>query len=582
MLTSLEEIKNRLDIVDILQGYLKLTKAGVNYKARCPFHKEKTPSFVVSPEKQIWHCFGCSKGGDIFKFIMEIENLEFKEALRMLAEKAGVKLQREDPKLISQREKLLEINKAASDFFEEVLETEAKEARNYLKERGLAQKTIKEFKLGYAPNDWRRLKDHLLKIGFKEANLILSGLIIKSEYQDSKKPSYDRFRSRVMFPIEDLAGHTVGFSGRIFPEPEKGDRAPAKYINSPNTPVYNKSRTLYGLTHARETIRHNKFAILVEGNLDVLMSHQAGVKNTLATCGTALNENHLILLKRYTDKLKLCFDQDEAGSIATHGAIRKALSLGFSIKIITFEGGKDPADIVLLDQKKWNEIVKGGEEFLSYTIEKTIKNNSSKTPNGKKEIAKEILPLIKAIANSIEQSHWVNKLAEILKIEEKYLYEALSKTKDTIVRAKEKDVVTFLDQKTKTRRDLLEENLVTIFLKYPQVLEEQFKDFNGKIILNEKLKNSFEKFIKNPNPKTIAADEILGYLSLKADYDKLFNELSVEDVVKEVEKITANIKQGENKGHQIELIEKIKSAEAGGNIKLIKTLIGELQKTFEE
>jgi len=581
MLSPVEEIKNRLDIVDIIQGYLKLTKAGANYKANCPFHKEKTPSFVVSPEKQIWHCFGCGKGGDVFKFVMEIESLEFIEALRMLAQKAGIVLKKEDPKLRSQRERITEVNEASCNFFEKVLfSSEGEKARKYLEDRGIKKRIIKEFRIGYAPLDWRKLKDVLLERGFKEEDMVAAGMIIK--LSDNPKPGYDRFRSRIMFPITNLAGHVVGFSGRIFPEPKDTDRPAAKYINSPNTPVYNKSKTLYGLSSARDAIRKNKFVILVEGNVDVLMSHQAGARNTLATCGTALNEDHLILLKRYTDKLKLCFDQDTAGVLATKGAIKKALSLGFSIKIITFEGGKDPADIVLKDPDSWKEIVKGGEEFLSYSLLKAKKEYSSSTPDGKKEIAKEILPLIKALANDIERSHWVNKLAELLGVDERYLYEALKKTKSTIVNKKEKDVIKELNKKEKSRSDILEEDLATVIIKYPQLLKEKLKDFNVKIVSNQNLRKSLEKFIKHPDAKTIAQDEVLGYLSLKADHENLYNDLNEEDIVNEFDIIIKTIGKEEIKKEQTEIINKIREAEKKGDSKGLEACLVQLQKTFDK
>jgi len=581
MLSPSEEIKNRLDVVDIIQGYLKLTKAGVNYKANCPFHKEKTPSFVVSPEKQIWHCFGCGKGGDIFRFVMEIESLEFIEALRMLAQKAGVVLKREDPKLRSQREKIVEINEVACNFFEKILfSSDGKKARKYLDDRGVKQRIVKEFRIGYAPQDWRQLKDSLLERGFKEEDMVAAGMVIKPP--DTSRSGYDRFRSRIMFPITNLAGHVVGFSGRIFPEPKNTDRPAAKYINSPNTPVYNKSKTLYGLGSARDAIRKNKFVIIVEGNVDVLMSHQAGARNTLATCGTALNEEHLVLLKRYTDKLKLCFDQDVAGVNATKDAIKKALSLGFSIKIITFSGGKDPADIVFKDPEQWKEIVKGGREFLTYSISKSKKEHSPTSPVGKKEIAKEILPLIKALANDIEQSHWVNELAQLLGVDERYLYEALKKTKSTIVRKKEKDVIKELNKEEKSRRDVLEEDLVTLIIKYPQALKKQLAEFNGKIVSNQNLRESLEKFIKHPDVKTIAQDEVLGYLSLNADHNKLYDGLKKEEAIYELGIIIGVIRGEEVKKEQIEIVNKIREAEKSGNPKEVEMRLKELQKSFNK
>jgi DNA primase len=535
-------------------------------------HSYVVSNFLVS---------NCHKGGDIFSFVMEIEGLEFREALHLLANKAGVTLKKEDPKLRSERQLLFEINEKATKFFEENLEkVESKEIKKYLAKRGITSKTIKEFRLGYAPNSWRDLKEHLRKHSIEEKNMISAGLIIKPQKEQKENSNYDRFRARIMFPIENLANQIVGFSGRIYPEPKDNKKLSAKYINSPNTPIYNKSRTLYGLTKARTAIRRNKFAILVEGNLDVILSHQAGIKNVVATCGTALNEEHLVILKRYTDKLKLCFDQDEAGVLATKNAIKKALSMGFSLKIIIFEGGKDPADIVLSDKKKWKELAKGGKEFLEYSLNKAIKSYQGKTVSEKKEIAKEILPIIKALANKIEQSHWINRLAEELGVNEKYLYEALSKTKRTIIN-KEKEDTSKNNSIPKNRRELLEENFLILLLKYPQLLKKNFSNFNDKIFLNKVNRKAFQ-LIKSAKKQIIVKDNFLNQLLLKADFAKLYENLDKRDQKQEAQKIINEIAISKKKRKQLKIIKKIKEAEKNKKTKLLKNLIIKLQKTFEE
>ncbi|TSA55777.1 DNA primase [bacterium] len=535
-------------------------------------HSYVVSNFLVS---------NCHKGGDIFTFVMEIEGLEFRDALHLLANKAGVTLRKEDPKLRSERQHLFDINEEATKFFEENLEkaVEAKEIKKYLAERGLVPKTIKEFRLGYALNSWRDLKEHLKESGIAEKDMISAGLIIKPQAEQKANSNYDRFRARVMFPIENLADQIVGFSGRIYPEPKGDTKISAKYINSPNTPIYNKSRTLYGLTKAREAIRRNKFAILVEGNLDVILSYQAGVKNVVATCGTALNEEHLVILKRYTDKLKLCFDQDEAGVLATKNAIKKALSMGFSLKVIIFKGGKDPADIVLSDEKKWKELVKGGKEFLEYSLNKAIKTHFQKTVNDKKEIAKEVLPLIKALANKIEQSHWVNKLAEELGVDEKYLYEALSRTKSTIIEGEREDV-SENNAVPKNRRELSEENFLMLFLKYPQLLKKNLSNFNDKIFSNKANQEAFQ-LIKSAKKQTTVKNNFLSQLSLKADFSKLYEGLNAKEQEMEVQKIVNEIAMDENKKEQLKIIEKIKEADKSKNMKLLKSLIIKLQNTFK-
>lgn len=577
MLNPSEEIKNRLDLVDVIQGYLKLTKAGANYKARCPFHKEKTPSFIVSPEKQIWHCFGCNKGGDVFGFIMEMEGLEFREALRLLAQKAGVTLKKTDPRLAGKREILLQINEQASQFFEHQLVDRNKAALDYLLARGIKQKTLKKFRLGYAPDGWHHLKDYLTSLGFNEQNIIEAGLIIKPE-QTKDKPSYDRFRSRIMFPIFNLASQVVGFSGRIFPE--SNSQKTAKYINSPNTIIYNKSRTLYGLTNARDALRKNKFAILVEGNVDVLMSHQAGVQNVLATCGTSLNEQHLTLLKRYTDKLKLCFDQDSAGSAATKEAIKKALVLGFTVKIISFKDAKDPADIVKKDPQAWKNLAKKGIDYLDYVLEKALKEYDSKTSAGKKEIAKEILPLVKSLANKIEQSFWVNKIAEALSIEEKYLYEALQKTRKIFSDKKEKTFFKKLQQE-KSRRDLLEENLLALLIQYPKELKDKIAQLKESFFLNANTRKAFVDFRKEPSRDTIKDNSFLAFISLKISVDEIYQGLLKDEAQAEFDKLVNEIKKEDLRQIQRDLVLGIKRAEQENDKKKLRQLIEKLQKTYD-
>ena len=274
---NVSKIKDRLDVVDVISGYLKLQKAGINFKARCPFHNEKTPSFVVSPERQVWHCFGCSKGGDIFSFVQDIEGVEFPEALRVLAAKAGIELESFNPAVKDDKTKLYEVCESATKFFEkQFLSSTGKLALEYLKNRGVAEPTIQEFRLGFAPNDWNALGTFLKNCGYSENEIIEAGLAVK---RNDSSGVYDRFRSRMMFPIWDLNGQVVGFTGRIF---GTDDKESAKYINTPQTRIYDKSRILYGLNKAKMEIKSADQCVLVEGNMDALMSYQAGVKNVVA------------------------------------------------------------------------------------------------------------------------------------------------------------------------------------------------------------------------------------------------------------------------------------------------------------
>lgn len=367
--SSVDEIKSRLDIVEIVQEYIpNLKQVGTNWKALCPFHNEKTPSFMVSRDKQIWHCFGCSEGGDVFSFIQKIENIEFPEALKILAKKAGVVLKYEEPSLVNQKTKLLDILEAAAKFYHHILlnSAEAAPAREYLfKKRELKEETAEDFLLGFAPDSWDELLKFLLRKEFKEEDIFLAGLTIKKERGIG---FYDRFRARIMFPIRDVHGHAVGFTGRLLPEAEKKENAGGKYVNTPQTLVYNKSQVIYGLDRAKQTIRKENLTILVEGNMDVVASHQAGVCNVVASSGTALTAEQVKLLKRYSNNLAISFDADLAGEAASKKGVGVAMEQEMTVKVIVLDPkiGKDPDEYIKKDRQKWIEATSGARLFMDY------------------------------------------------------------------------------------------------------------------------------------------------------------------------------------------------------------------------
>src|SRR4030042_6649721 len=337
--SPIDEVKSRLDIIEVISSYIKLSKTGANYRALCPFHSEKKPSFFVSPARQIWHCFGCGKGGDIFGFVKEIEGVEFGDALRILAQKAGVELKplrREAAVWKTERQRLYEINELAAKFFERQLENSAsgKEAKEYLLGRKIKQESTKEWRLGYSPDVWRGLFDFLISKGYKTAEIEKIGLAIKNE----KGSFYDRFRGRIIFPVFDLNSQVVGFGARVFKEKDKKEIA--KYVNTPNTVLYDKSRVLYGLDKAKVEIRKKNCVVFVEGYVDAIMCHQEGFKNTVAVSGTALTPYHLKIIKRYTDNIFTAFDMDVGGDSATRRGIDLAEMAGFNIKVVTMEEGR--------------------------------------------------------------------------------------------------------------------------------------------------------------------------------------------------------------------------------------------------
>ena len=306
MNSAVEEIKSRINVVDLVGDYIKLQKAGANFRACCPFHNEKTPSFMVSEEKQIWHCFGCGKGGDVFGFLMELEGLEFKEVLKILADKAGIQLPEYNPQKASSKNKTLEILELVTKFYEKQLWDGSGKDKilKYLHDRQLKDESIKDFRLGYAPDGWRNILKFLLDRGYKAEEIMETGLLVEKTDTDanqrmeseSTNKYYDRFRDRIIFPIADPMGKIIGFSARVAPG---GDESQAKYINTPETMAYHKSKVLYGIDKAKQEIKNQDFTLLVEGNTDVIAAHQAGLKNTVAVSGTALTADQLDILKRY-------------------------------------------------------------------------------------------------------------------------------------------------------------------------------------------------------------------------------------------------------------------------------------------
>ncbi|MSR85415.1 DNA primase [Candidatus Uhrbacteria bacterium] len=428
-----QEIKSRLDVADIVGEYLPLKPAGSGaFKALCPFHHEKTPSFYISRPRQSWHCFGCDQGGDIISFVEKMEGMEFREALELLAQKAGVTLPQYDGEKASLRKRLYEVNDLAVKFFRASLAQlpQAEHARAYVKKRGLDDLTLDLFKLGYAPGEWSALTDALIKRGVTAEELLQTGLVSKRE---NGSGVYDRFRDRLMFPIADIHGNIVGFTGRILSDtknPSTGSgRAEAKYVNTPETIIYRKSAVLYGMDKAKGDIRQKNLAIIVEGNMDVIGSHQFGVANVVAASGTALTSEQLALIKRFTTNLSMAFDQDAAGQAATLRGLDLARAQDFSIKIITLppEAGKDPDDAVRKDPELWKQAIVDAVPIMDWIYRMAFRDQHGHTPDEKKKISQTLLPEIQRIAHPVERDHWLKRLGTDLGVSESALNEALGK-----------------------------------------------------------------------------------------------------------------------------------------------------------
>lgn len=534
--SPIEEIKNRLDIVEVVRGYIKLQKAGANYRAVCPFHSEKKPSFFVSPARQIWHCFGaCSEGGNIFKFVMKIEGVEFGDALRILAQKAGVELKRQDPKIRTERQRLYEISELACQFFEKQLEASStgEEARKYLLNRGIKDESIKKWRLGYAPDVWQGASNFLISRGYKREEIEKAGLCLKSGKTGNY---YDRFRGRIIFPVFDLSSQVIGFGGRTLNQND-----PAKYINSPATSLYDKSRVVYGLNKAGVGIRKKNSCILAEGYMDVIMANQAGFENIVATSGTALTPYQLRILKRYSDNLLTAFDMDIAGDSATKKGIELAQSQGFNIKIITMPQGKDPADIVSENLNKWQSLMDKARSIHDFYFENTLSKYDKNTLEGKKEISKILLSVIKRIPNKIEQSLWIKSLANALEVKEEDVLQELNKVtlyRDELTSEQGFEQIEKKPMVQKTRRELLEERLAVLIIKYPEninlIQEQDLELFSleGMKIIDCLQRN--QGFIKD------IPDELkdkINFLALKAEVEPLFADLidrEFEDCLREL------------------------------------------------
>jgi DNA primase len=409
--STVDMIKERLGVEEVISSYMKLEKAGKNFKGKCPFHNEKTPSFFVSPDRGSFYCFGCGAKGDIFTFVEQFEGLDFMGALKLLAERAGIPITFENREKKTERERLYSVMEAACIFYQGQLAGEAKE---YLKKRGVKDETVKEFRIGFAPEGWRNLRDALSKKGFTDADMEKAGLVKRKDAGDY----YDRFRDRVMFPITDSSGRIIAFSGRLLHEKE----GEGKYINTPDSPLYDKSAVLYGIDKAKGEIRKRDYTILVEGQMDLIMSHQAGIKNTVAASGTALTEdtisreavtNNLGIIRRLSPNLLIAFDSDKAGRNAALRAARIALNLGMDVKIADIEGGKDPADLVLANPEKWKDTLRHSKPIIEFILDGIMKEKSAVKLDPRKLpaiIREKILPFIAEIQGNMERSHWIKMI----------------------------------------------------------------------------------------------------------------------------------------------------------------------------
>lgn len=543
----LDQIRQKIDIVDLIGEHVTLKKAGRNFKALCPFHSEKTPSFVVSPERQIFKCFGCQKGGDIFGFLMELEGIDFGEAVRELAQRAGVELTSFRPsKEHEQKQRLYQVNHLASEYYHYVLTQHqvGEKARRYLQNRGISQSSLKVFHLGYAPDSWEGLLDWLVnKKGYQYQELEAAGLAIKrSRLPAGRQGWYARFRGRLMFPLMDLRGQVVGFAGRVL-DPQVKE---AKYINSPETLLYHKSSHLFGLSVTKEAVRKKNYAVLVEGELDAISSFQAGIKAVAAIKGSALTQEHVGMLKRFCDTLILALDADQAGDMAMRRGLEIVEAAGLNLKVVELPEGLDPDKLAQKDPQAFKQAVKAAISLFDFVINSAVKRFGNQAPEAKRKVTTEVLPWLARIQNEVVKAHFVKKLANRLGVGEESVWQELGKQDKQAALGRTEPEKNALKQ-TKSRREHLEEYLLALIIQaqeWPQLMElvdpKRLAGFGvGKVV--EKLKKTPEttgmvQFARGL-PKELQAVFDAAFLQELPELDSDKRQAEIKQTLTELEKL---------------------------------------------
>jgi DNA primase len=585
-MTDTQAIKDRLDIVQMIGEYIPLKKAGANWKANCPFHNEKSPSFMVNAEKQFWHCFGCGKGGDVFSFLQEMEGLEFPEALKILADRAGVKLDTFASDINkSQKNRILEINAKAAYFFHQfLLEMPASGgARDYLQRRELKSETIEEWKVGFIPDQWDLLTQYLLKKGNSVDDLLASGLTIKKDGGGV----YDRFRGRIMFPIWDAHGNNVGFTGRVLIETEKSG---GKYVNTPQTLVFDKSRILYGLNKAKTEIKNKDFTVLVEGQMDVIACHQAGMKNVVASSGTALTFEQIKLLKRYSNNISIAFDADAAGQNAAKRGIDLALEQGMNIKIIQIPqgAGKDADECLKKNPAVWFKAVADAKEVMEWYFATVLSGADKRDPKQKQKIADTLLAEIIRLPYAVERDHWLKKLADELSVDHATLTAEMRRLASAKPKHYEGKTENIVQEKPKednwgepSKDHPLAENIFALFIKFPKLFAEYDMSQSQAFFPPLPMVGLYESLKKQYNGSG-STEEVLereyqnsiDILVLKADKD--YNDFDLEKAKKEIDILLGRIKSQWQNNKRAELTNALKEAEKENNLELLQKILKQI------
>lgn len=594
-----EVIKSKIDIINFISEYVDLKPAGKNHKALCPFHNENTPSFMVNKERQMWHCFGCGRGGDVFTFLEEIEDMEFIEALQLLADRTGVELSSdfENKTNKSQKNRIKDINEAAAKFFHNFLTQmdSAQPTRDYLADRGLTQETIDYWQLGFVPDQWDLLTQYLLKEGFAIEDLTAAGVTKQKDNKTNRSSDrgyYDRFRGRIMFPIRNVYGNTVGFTGRILDESQ--DFVGGKYINTPDTPVYDKSEVVFGLFKSKQEIRQQDKIVMVEGQMDVIMCHQEGMENVVAVSGTSLTPEQVQKMQRYSDKLDIAFDNDDAGIKAAKRGIRIALNEGMHVNIVEIppEAGEDPDECIKNDPEIWFDAVENSQDIMSWYFERAFEDKDLDDPKQKQEIVDELLPEISSISYAVERDHWLQKLSDRIGVDESVLREDMRRVQEetNTYRSGQKDNKTDNSQQQdgsidkETRLEKLVRNFLGLVFRFPEAeLTFPFEVPDSKLDLDlfrlyqtskelkqsdsldlDKLRSEFE-----PEKKENLIDVII------MDSERTDSDLSLSETESELDQLAQQLENEWTKARRKELQRKIEQAEDEGDQQLANKLLEE-------
>lgn len=572
MTNTVEEIKNKLDIVEVISSYINLQPASGNFKATCPFHNEKTPSFMVSREKQIWHCFGCDKGGDVIGFVQEYEGLDFKEAVRILAEKANIPLTNFKTNVKEDHSRLYKINEQAADFFHKLLNQNSEaggKTLEYLKQRQITADSIKQWRLGLSSELWDELFKYLVSLGYSENDIFQAGLIVKKK---DGSGYVDRFRKRLMFPLADTQGRIVAFTSRslagiVYNETEQG----GKYVNSPQTVIYDKSKILYGWSLAKEAMRKKKYLIIVEGNMDTIAVHQTSAKNTVAVSGTALTLDHIKLIKRYVNNIILSFDGDAAGSRASFRSIALCWQEDMNVKILVLPKGKDPADVVKENPDEWLKLIKDSIPVMDYYFKRILQAIDISRADHKKIAVQKLLPVIKYI-NKIEQSHYLKKLSDKLDVPLRILEEGL-KDIDPFL-AKQDAIIQKTNQDKKNSVTILSEKILTItFFKNqyldklideidPEMISEDLRELYKKIIIYYTKHQNLQKF---SDFEDLAPSEKEIWIRLTMEGLRYYENLKEVDIASDFQNFISRLKKEYLENKRKELINKLRQAELSDN-----------------